>query len=56
MESVDDLHDLQRDFADVDINNGVSNIDDEPDEEEEVPAVAAVANNNSINEVVMHVR
>uniref|UniRef100_A0A1A9Z7W3 PX domain-containing protein n=1 Tax=Glossina pallidipes TaxID=7398 RepID=A0A1A9Z7W3_GLOPL len=56
MESVDDLHDLQRDFADVDINNGVSNIDDEPDEEEEVPAVAAVANNNSINEVVMHRR
>ncbi|KAL9924516.1 sorting nexin-2 [Glossina fuscipes] len=54
METVDDLHDLQRDFADVDINNGVSNIDDEPDEEEEVPAVAAVANNNI--EVVMHRR
>ncbi|KAL9929147.1 sorting nexin 1 [Glossina fuscipes fuscipes] len=54
METVDDLHDLQRDFADVDINNGVSNIDDEPDEEEEVPAVAAVANNNI--EVLMHRR
>uniref|UniRef100_A0A1A9WKK7 PX domain-containing protein n=1 Tax=Glossina brevipalpis TaxID=37001 RepID=A0A1A9WKK7_9MUSC len=50
METVDDL---QREFADVDINNGISNIDDEPDEEEEVPAVA---NNNSINEVVMHRR
>lgn len=58
METVDDM---QRDFADVDINNGDSNNEDEDqDEEEEVPSPAVVTNinnnnNNAINQTSIHV-
>lgn len=52
MEAVDDM---QREFADVDINNGDSNNEDEEqDEEEEVPS-PAVGNNNGLNQNVIHV-
>ncbi|KAI8124894.1 hypothetical protein FF38_05844 [Lucilia cuprina] len=54
MEAVDDM---QREFADVDINNGDSNNeDDEQDEEEEVPSPAVVGNNNGLNQNVIHRR
>lgn len=55
MMSKESVNDMQREFADVDINNGdLINEDYEQDEEEEVPS-PAVANNNGLNQNVIHV-
>lgn len=56
--SVDSVDDLQRDFADVDINGSSTNNDDAEDYEENVPTPAEVFNsnnNNGINDTFVHV-
>ncbi|XP_061400220.1 sorting nexin-2 [Musca vetustissima] len=54
MENVDDISNMQRDFADVDINNGGDSNNEEEQDEEEVPSPAS--NNNGLNQSSIHRR
>lgn len=53
MENVDDISNMQRDFADVDINNGADSNNEDEQEEEEVPSPAT--NNNGLSQSSIHV-
>uniref|UniRef100_A0A1I8MLZ7 PX domain-containing protein n=1 Tax=Musca domestica TaxID=7370 RepID=A0A1I8MLZ7_MUSDO len=54
MENVDDISNMQRDFADVDINNGADSNNEDEQEEEEVPSPAT--NNNGLSQSSIHGR
>ncbi|XP_013116514.1 sorting nexin-2 isoform X1 [Stomoxys calcitrans] len=52
--SMENVEDMQRDFADVDINNGSNDDDDEQDEQ--VPSPVSNNNNNGMNQPTIHRR